>query len=402
MNRKEFVKQALAAGAGLSFLSFVLESCTTKDVITVPDFNTNYSGKILIIGAGSAGMAAAYLLARHGIDFQIIEASDSFGGRVRRNDTLTDFPIDIGAEWIHGYPTLLSSIIDNPNVDAQIDVVTYNPQTFKTWKNGKLSSVNYARNFYSEYKFKSTTWYGFFENYLVPHFKDQLVVNTPIKSIDYSQTKVTVTDENGNQFEGDKVLITTPIKTLQDQDMEFTPALPSAKTQAINNVFMGDGLKVFIRFKEKFYPDMLFTDGLISSLTGDDKIYLDGAFRKDTQHHLMTLFTINSKATTFTQLGSDQAIFEAVMKELDEIFEGKASENYISHVVQNWSAEPYIKGSYSTSFNGDQNAIVDEIKKPVNGMLYFAGEALNINNQATVHGACESGYEVVKNMLGNS
>ena len=36
------------------------------------------------------------------------------------------------------------------------------------WKDGKLRKRNIASHFYSEYKFKSTTWYGFFEQHIVP------------------------------------------------------------------------------------------------------------------------------------------------------------------------------------------------------------------------------------------
>ena len=38
--------------------------------------------KVLIIGAGAAGLAAGHALAQRGIDFQILEASDRIGGRL--------------------------------------------------------------------------------------------------------------------------------------------------------------------------------------------------------------------------------------------------------------------------------------------------------------------------------
>ena len=56
---------------------------------------------VLIIGAGAAGITAGHLLAERGVDFEILEASSTHGGRVRKVDDFVDFPIDIGGEWIH-------------------------------------------------------------------------------------------------------------------------------------------------------------------------------------------------------------------------------------------------------------------------------------------------------------
>ena len=89
------------------------------------------------------------------------------------------------------------------------------------------------------------------------------------------------------------------------------------------------------------------------------------------------------------------------MSELDTIFDGKASQNYMSHIIQNWSKEPYIQGSYSDSFTQDQNSTVNTLLNPVDQKIYFAGEALSVNNQATVHGACETAYTMVEKILKN-
>lgn len=52
----------------------------------------NFSGKVLIIGAGSAGMMAAYTFQQYGIDFALIEAGPTFGGRVKKNNDIHGFP----------------------------------------------------------------------------------------------------------------------------------------------------------------------------------------------------------------------------------------------------------------------------------------------------------------------
>ena len=55
------------------------------------------SMRILIVGAGVAGITAGHLLAEHGVEFEIFEASATYGGRVRKVDDFVDFPIDLGS-----------------------------------------------------------------------------------------------------------------------------------------------------------------------------------------------------------------------------------------------------------------------------------------------------------------
>ncbi|MEM6803324.1 MAG: NAD(P)-binding protein [Bacteroidota bacterium] len=164
MKRKEFIQKGLALGLGMPFLSMFLESCTENEARDlVPNVSTDFNGKVLIVGAGAAGMSAAYFLERNNIDYQILEAGSTFGGRVKRVSDFADFPIDLGAEWLHTEPIVLAEILDDPNLDANIELITYNPQTISIWNNSKLRQVNWGSNFYSEYKFKRTTWLGFFE-----------------------------------------------------------------------------------------------------------------------------------------------------------------------------------------------------------------------------------------------
>lgn len=399
MTRKEFIEKILVMGIGLPFLSSTLVQSCSKDDSIFPTFHTNFSGKVIIVGAGAAGLVAGYLLKRYGVDFEIIEAAPVYGGRLKKSSNFADFPIDLGAEWIHTDPKILADIINNPNSNANIDIIVYNPQTIKSWKNGKLRSHNYISSLYSEWKFKNSTWFDFFEQFIVPEIADKIILNKPIAEINYQGDKVILSTNNNQTFEADKVLITTPIKTLQNDQIAFQPSLPTDKKEAINKIFMGDGIKIFIEFKERFYPDILAFGSIFQALNEEEKFVYDAAFRKDSNKHILGLFAINEKARAYTQLNSEQEIIDKFIAELDEMFEGKATANYVNHIIQNWSKEPYIQGAYSYSFDGNQNNIVATINEPLLNKIYFAGEALSINNQAMVHGACETAYSMIATML---
>ncbi len=399
MTRKEFMEQSLRMGVCLPFLpSFLLPTFGGERSI-LPQFPWNFSGKVLVIGAGAAGLSAAYLLQQYGIDFLLIEAAPVYGGRLKKINDFADFPLDLGAEWIHTHPRVLSAIRNDPKAPTPVEIMDYHPQTIKSWHAGKLNSHHFVRNFYREWKFASTTWFDFFEQFIVPTISDRLVLRAPVSEINYENKKVRVTTQAGEHYEADKVLLTSSIKTLQQQQIAFVPALPLPKTRAINRVYMGEGMKLFIEFRERFYPDILVFDKLSRAMREENKILYDAAFRKESDRHILGLFAINEMAQAYTQLKSEAAIIEKVLGELDEIFDGKASPNYVKHLLQNWSGEAYIQGAYSYTFDGNRRGIVGEIEKPLGNKIFFAGEALSLHHQATVHGACESARATVARMM---
>ncbi len=56
--------------------------------------------RVVIVGAGIAGLAAASRLTAAGIDYVVLEARDRIGGRLHTID-LAGTPVDLGGSWIH-------------------------------------------------------------------------------------------------------------------------------------------------------------------------------------------------------------------------------------------------------------------------------------------------------------
>lgn len=58
--------------------------------------------RAIVIGAGIAGLSAAYHLKNAGIEAVVLESRDRIGGRVWTSRDFADIPVEFGAELIHG------------------------------------------------------------------------------------------------------------------------------------------------------------------------------------------------------------------------------------------------------------------------------------------------------------
>ncbi len=443
MNRRKFLKQTtLLSIGGLLLPSALLSSCRPDTLFEGPSFQ----GKVLIIGAGAAGLYAGYILKSKGIDFQILEAAPNFGGRLGKLTGFANFPIDVGAQWMHGKNSIVGDLAKKS--DNQI---TLDDSIEKYWFNNELLSslprdineifeeeenvpdVSFAdfavqKGYGDEYKniveaiagdsgadasqisaywkiieeenwnsgdddFKfEETYFDLIEKQIAIHVQDQIQLNTAVKQIDYSGPIIQVTDTNNNVYTADKVIITVPITILKSGDIEFVPALPTEKTTAFSKIGMDAGMKVFLKFSTKFFDENILGGSICAA-------YADDSIGKAQDDNVLLAFVMGQQAEYLTSLGSDSAITNALLQELDTMYNGQATASFVDSHVQNWTTHPFVRGaySYSTVGMGDARKVASA---SVDKKLYFAGEAMNTNgHHQTVHGAVETGYREVINLI---
>ena len=441
MDRRHFIKQStLLSIGGLLIPSTFLSTCRKENLFE----DINYDGKVIIIGAGAAGLYAAYILKSKGINFQILEASSKYGGRLGKLTGFANFPIDTGAQWLHGKNSILGDLITKSNTTITLDdsetkywfnnqLVNSLPQNTDIFEGDNLPDISYKdyalqKGLGNEYKyiveniagdqgaaasrlsvfgnnqdeenwisgdddFKfQETFFDLFDKQIASEVKDKILLNTIVSKIDYSQSEIIITASNNRLFNADKVIITVPIPILKSGDIQFIPALQNEKTNAFSKIGMDAGMKVFLKFSNKFF-DQNIIGGTICAAYADDSI---GKAQSD---NILLAFIMGDQAAYLTALANDTAITNALLQELDLMYNGQATTSFIASHVENWTTNPFVKGaySYSTVGMGDARKIATQA---ISKKLYFAGEAMNINgHHQTVHGAVETGYREVMNIL---
>lgn len=364
MTRKEFIKICGILGIGLPIqFSFT-------------PFNENetesFNGKVIIIGAGAGGLSAGYLLQQLGIDFEILEASQNYGGRMKINTNFADFPIPLGAEWLETNTNIFQEIVNNSSINVNI-------QTF---------------NDKPDRKFQNYSWFNFFEDYIVPSIYDKITFNSIAKSIDYSENQVVICTQDG-EYIADKVIVSVPLKILQDNDINFNPNLPQKKLDAINNTIIWDGFKAFFEFSTKFYKDEY--EFQTTPPSNGEKLYYNASFGQNTSKNILGLFAVGTPAKDYISLSSND-LKDFILSELDGIYLNKATPNYLNHITQNWNNEPFIKSGYMTDYADWKT--VRTLGESLVDKVYFAGGAYTDGeNWVSVHTAAQSAKKVVEEII---
>ena len=396
MRRRDFIRSAGIMGLGGLGLSNLISSCSPKSLLDL-GIDTNFSGDVLIIGAGAAGIAAGYALNQYGINFQILEASNKYGGRVAKENA-DGFIWDSGAEWIHDQPTILAEILGDAAPNETFELLNYAPNDVKLWDGTELRNQSGFSSLYSEYKFKNSGWYDFLGTYMLPDLIPKIKLIAAVTEIDYSDNRIQIKDIWGETYAADRVICTVPLTIYQEDLIQFIPSWPQEKLDALNQVQLPDGIKALFTAEEKFYPDLLGFGNLSEFVDGaqGEKLYYDAAFGREEGRNFLALFSVGEIASAYTQITDYDDIKQYLYDELADIFGNDIRDKVSVWHVQNWSQQPWIRGSYTHYEDYDAQIILGE---PLEGKVYFAGEAFAPVANATVHGAIQSAYITVERML---
>ena len=250
-----------------------------------------------------------------------------------------------------------------------------------------------------------------------PHLLD-VRINKAVKSVRYSaagkQGKATITCEDGESFEADKVVFTAPLGVLKEESIQFDPPLPQWKRDSIRRMGFGLLNKIVLVFDKPFWDTERDMFGLLRAPRRGDGNYQTDYKEGRGQFYLFWNCIDTSGLPVLIALMAGESAYEAeripdaeltsqCLEQLRNVFGHKNVPQPVETVVTRWGSDRFARGTYSFVAAEARPGDYDLIAAPISN-LFFAGEATIATHPATVHGAYLSGlraaHEVHESLVG--
>ena len=439
INRREFLKTSLS-GLALATLPVISFAQSNPDVV--------------VIGAGAAGLSATASLISKGKSVLCIEAMNRIGGRCYTDMTTFGVSADLGAHWLHAHKgnevakfgmkhkdkfkiykepdayavyngrkkddtDVLWDVydkikkirrarqVDQPLMDLLPEKLKKNSwfdtahamMTARDFNNSSPydDNVNYQDSGWSSGNALCREGYG---TLLAYYRKDVPVkLNTIVSEIKWGGKGVQIVTNKGT-INAKACIVTTSVGVLRAEKIKFTPALPQKKYEAFEGITMGTSNRVMMQLKKKFLGkfknDTNFYIKCKSNGAASPKTIGYGLLKMSGTN--VNLFAFNGEFSRDIENEGSEAMIDFVVNELNSTFGSKFYDKYfIKAIATGWCNNPLTLGSYSGAKPGYAN-LRPELKKPVGGRIFFAGEA-TAYAYSTVHGADRSGRRAVGQLI---
>jgi monoamine oxidase len=396
---------------------------------------------VAIIGAGAAGLSAAHALQNSGLSIIVLEARDRAGGRAHTITAAPGIAFDLGCGWLHSADkNRFVDVADKLNFEIDKTRPPWREQSFDTGfplaeRQEFIRAIDafYDRAEQAAEKMRREGRDDAASNYLEPGnrwnpmidalssyingceldavsildmdaYEDTeinwrvrrgygglmaayaascpLALNCEVTLIDHSGKQIRIETSQG-VLTANKVIVTVSTNLIANEAIRFHPAL-TAKVDAAIGLPLGLADKVMLALDE---PEALPKDGNLRGATmrtamgsyhlrpfGQPCIegYFGGSFAWELEDAGPGAFAAQSIDEIAALLGND---YRRKLKPLAE---------------SRWSHDPFALGSYSHALPGhaSKRAV---LAAPVDGRLFFAGEATSPNFFSTAHGAGDSG-----------
>lgn len=450
MQRRKFIKDSLTGLPAIVLTESLLASACKKEAIVTPNGKT-----VIVIGAGISGLAAAKKLKENGFNVVVLESQNKIGRRLRTDRTL-GLAFDEGASWIHGITgnpitalaqqagmntaltdddsflsydvggavrsdavfsqaedelyTILKTMIKSGKVTQSFETVfkslypakandrlwKFFLSTYVTFDTGDLNNLssmlyNEGEEFGGEERI-STNGYDTIPNYLATGLTIQL--NQRVTKIEYADTNVKV-EHNATISEADYVLVTVPLGVLKNNSIQFTPALPIAKQNAIQKVGMNCVNKFLLTWNTAFWDDVHYIS-YTPEIRDKFNYFLNVRKFHPTANALMTFAYADYARQTETM--TDAQIINEIMGHLKDIY-GTGIPAPTVMVRTKWQTNENSFSAYSYTAVGTEMRHFDDLAEEINDKLFFAGEHTETDYFSTAHGAYLSGIREADKLI---
>ncbi|PHP67055.1 amine oxidase [Zhengella mangrovi] len=414
-------------------------------------------GRVVVVGAGLAGLSAARSLLAGGFDVIVLEGRDRIGGRIHTSRLWPDMPMDLGASWIHGTKgnplTALAgeagARLVETSYDAAIEIgpdggaadtddaaaarilrralkaaenreadisVLEALEASSDWRKAspaERTKVRHIVNATLEQEYGGparllSAWYGddgvVFEggDALLPGGFDQITtllaegldIRLGQEVSEIAPGHIRLAE--GVQIPADLVICTVPLGVLKQGRIDFAENLAPARRAAIGALEMGLLNKCLLRFDRISWPEDVDWIQWMAPVPGQWAEWVSLA--RSLGAPVLLGFHAGDDARRLETL-DDRATAAAAHDALRAMF-GNAFPAPRAVQVTRWSQDPFCHGSYSYNAVGSGPASRKALfGSEWDGRLWFAGEAAAPDSYGTAHGAVMSGRRVAKAIL---
>lgn len=400
---------------------------------------------VAIIGAGAAGLGAAHALSVSGLSVIVLEARNRLGGRAWTVQASPEVTFDVGCGWLHSadmnsfvaiarelnfevnkdlppwgdrafgdaFPEaernefvraideLYERISEAAEEDEDAPAARYlepgnrwNPMidAVSTYVNGcELDQVSIQdMEAYEDTYFNWRVRAGYGTLIAAYGAPCPVALSCNVTLIDHSARIIRIETSLGT-LTATKAIVTVPTNLIADEAIRFVPALP-AKVDAARGLPLG------------------VDDKVVLALADAEAFPREGNLRGATMRTAMGTYHIRP----FGQPCVDGFFGGRFARELEDAGEGAFAAQSIDEIAgflgndirrklkplceSRWAYDPFARGSYSHALPGHagDRAV---LAAPVDGRLFFAGEATSPNFFTTAHGARDSGERAAKEVL---
>lgn len=418
---------------------------------------------VIIIGAGAAGLIAALEIALTRRSVAVIEAKEGCGGRINTIYTKNGYPIEQGAEFVHGNLPITQELAKKAGtkmyevsgsiwqkkggeLNEQKDFIedfSALQKKFKELKDDipfaeflnahlqgdeyeelRFTLQNYVEGYYAADINKASTFAlreeltkGDDEQYRIEDGYQKLVVYLetacrkqdvafyflqPVWQLHWKKGGIEAITEQGS-FKAAKAIITVSVGVLQTGGITFSPVLPQKKEAAVQLGF-GHVIKINFWFDEPFWKNKKFTGHKnlkdLNFLFSEEKIPTWWT-RHPKNEPVITGWLGGPKAKAFSTLNKPEIVQKALLS-LSNIFTiaiEELTQELKMAYLYNWSADAYFNGAYSFAVMNGGDHI-KQLLEPVEDTIYFAGEGLHQGKEiGTVEAAFQSGRTVAQQLI---
>ncbi|QLP98814.1 MAG: FAD-dependent oxidoreductase [Rhodoblastus sp.] len=415
------------------------------------------TARVVVIGAGLAGLAAAQALKAKGIAPMVLEARERIGGRVHTSTAWPDLPMDLGASWIHGVSgnpvTELARAAGARFVATDFDAdqmlgpdgKTIEPDLSRAEAivaralkaaQRRDADVSVARAVMESADWKATTpadqrlvrhvinatleqeyggaasalsaWYGddseefdgddaiFPAGYgqIAAHIAKGLDIRLGKPVAEVAPGRVTLA--GGEVVAADRILVSVPLGVLKAGDLRFARPLADRRAKAIESLQMGLLNKTWLRFEKIAWPRDVDWFEWLGPRAGVWAEWVSLA--RVLKAPVLVGFNAADEAREIEEL-DDRATVASAHEALRAMF-GARFPAPVAAQVTRWGQDRWTHGAYSFNPVGMRPDQRDALfGTDWDGALGFCGEACSSRHFRTAHGAVATGRKLVDAMF---